>query len=640
MIEALKWWTPDWWLPNFQTLIGQLQEPTFDLWLLIRYALQALLTSLPLFLTDYVCGIAWLRVARVRLAGGLKLAAALGLGAACSALGIFLLGTLGRVTYRGVVALTVVQAVVGLWWAWGDLRLPRLRWGWLWVVAGLVVFVPDLMLPILEYDSTMYHMASARWYMEQHKTVYHEGIRFNAQPHMPVMLYMRQWWVTGDGNLVKLVNLEYLAMLGGVFAWMGRRYRVRWGLLAVLGLVFGSPIFGYIARQEYADLALTSWLTTGLCVLVSRGARLDRGRLAVSGLLLGAAAASKLQGLLVVACFVAVDLGLYLWRARDGRKWLERALAVGVPVVLVGLPWWVRGWRYTGSPFYPFLSDSPDVKALFQVNARYGVGRDLMAFLATPWNMITVEPERYADLFRFGPSCLVLLVVGLLAVVWRRKRVDVTTLVAVLGSLLFTVIWFRSGQVMRYEACLLPCWGLLLLGSLARLGWRGPWGAVVLLPLLLYSTGLTNNMVRYGVPPPVTWPGTQAVLNAVLPYYRATQAASRVVGKNEMVYTWFCDDIRAYTPGKSYGDWFGGYTYTWLGNVHGGGPKISEARVMLERLKASGFRYVIVDRQRAETGGTIYGGKFLESGLVKPAVPVPGTETVFDDGRYAVFRLI
>ena len=44
-------------------------------------------------------------------------------------------------------------------------------------------------------------------------------------------------------------------------------------------------------------------------------------------------------------------------------------------------------------------------------------------------------------------------------------------------------------------------------------------------------------------------------------------------------------------------------------------------------------------RHRAERFATIYGGDFLQSGIVKPFVKVPGTETVYDDGRYAVFRL-
>lgn len=634
MIEAGWSWFPDWWAAHYRVLL----EQPLDAGLIARYAVQGVGTSLPIFIADYLFGLVVLRLLGARLAGPLRHAAALGAGTAAAALGLFLFGSLGKITARGVLIFTIVEGLVGLAFAWKLVRWPRLRLKHLWLLPFLVVLMPDLMMPVLEYDSTMYHMAAAKHYMEQHKTLYHEGIRFNAQPHMPVMLYLRQWWLVNDANLIKLVNLEYLTILACVFAWMARRYRVQWGMLAAFALALGSPIFGYVVRQEYADLALTSWLTVGVCVLVAQGGRLEPSRLMLAGVLLGAAGASKLQGLLVTACFVSADAVVWLWRKRDVMQTVRRGLYVGLPVLVVGIPWWVRGWRYTGSPFYPFLSDSPDVKALFEVNARYGVGRDLFAFLAMPWHMITVEPYVYADLYRFGPSCLVLLVVAALALLLKRGKVDAGTLVSVGGSLLFTVLWFRSGQVMRYEACLLPVWGMLLLSSVRRLGWKQPVVPVLLLPLLVGSMALASSVVRYSMPPPVSWPATQMVLNAVLPYYRATQAAAHVVKPDEMVYTWFCDDIRAYSPGRSYGDWFGGYTYTWLGNVHSG-VKITEPAALVARLKASGFRYIIVDRMRAKTGGTIYGAKFLESGLVKRFVPVPGTETVFDDGRYAVLRL-
>jgi hypothetical protein len=61
---------------------------------------------------------------------------------------------------------------------------------------------------------------------------------------------------------------------------------------------------------------------------------------------------------------------------------------------------------------------------------------------------------------------------------------------------------------------------------------------------------------------------------------------------------------------------------------------------MVERLKREGFQWIIVDRKRAARGGTIYGNAFLESGIVKPFVPVPGTRPVYDDGRYVVLRVL
>ncbi len=625
-------WFPDWWLPNAQTFLSQISDPSFDPLLLLRYALQALLTSLPVFLADYCFGLALLTRLRLHLPTPLKHASALALGSTLAALALFLFGFFGRLTFRGLLIFTLLEGLIGLALCYRHLRLPRPRLAWLWAIPILLFYLPDLMLPILEYDSTMYHMASARHYIDQQKILYHDGIRFNAQPHMPVMLYLRHWWLTGDANLIKLVNLEYLFILAQLFLFYARRYHLRWGVLAAAGFVFGSPIFSYSSRQEYADFALTTWLAAGVTLMLSLAPR----RLLVAGLILGAAAASKLQGLLVVGCFLLADSLLTAFRTR-ALPW-RRALTLGLPVLAVSLPWWWRGWRSTGSPFYPFLSNSPDTAALFKVNAGYGVGHDFLAFLSLPWHMITIPPERYADLFRFGPSLLLLLLIAIPALFLRRTLPDRSSTTILAGSLLFTLFWFRSGQVMRYEACLLPLWAILLFGAWRSLRAPGPALALLTLPLFLSTALLTSNLIRYGVPPPVTWPATQSVLNAVLPYYRATLALRPHIRPGDKTYTWFCDDIRAYTPGLSFGDWFGGYTYTWLGDVNTGKPILSTS-AMLARLRQNGFRFVIVDRQRAERGGTIYGQEFLASGLVRPFTPLPGAQTIFDDGRYWVFRL-
>ncbi|WP_031499577.1 hypothetical protein [Bryobacter aggregatus] len=628
-------WIPDWWLPHLETLIGEMREPSFDGVLLARYTLQALLTSAPIWLADFLFGLGLLRLLKLRLAGGLRIATALALGMGVAGTGIFFFGVFGRLTGKGLLAFTIIQGLLGLWWSRGE--WPRLRWRWSYLL--LLLLVPNLMLPVIEYDSTMYHMAAAKWYMLHHKIVYHEGIRFNAQPHLSVLLYMRQWWLTQDANLIKLQNLEYVAILLGIFHWQVRRYRVRWGMLAALGFVFGAPIFSYIVQQEYADLALTAFLSAGVSLLLARGGRWHRNRLLAAGLLLGFAAACKLQGLVAVGSFVLADLVVFFWKQRSLPLVFSRAVLLGGGVVAAGAGWWARSWKHTGSPVFPFLTSSPDVPALFEVNSHYGVGRDWLSFLALPWNMIIIEPHVFADSFRFGPAFLILLLFCLIALVLRRRKLDFASLVVALGSILFTLLWFRSGQVMRYEACLLPIWTILLLGSISRWRWGGPVLGLLLLPLLLSSYAMTSNVVRYGVPPPVTWPATQGVLNAVLPYYRATQALSHSAKLGDKVYTWFCDDIRYYAPGTSYGDWFGGYTYTWLGDVHTG-PRVQNAVEMLARLKSEGFQYVIVDRDRASRHGSIYGSAFLQTGLAKRFLEIPGTEVLFDDGGYVVFRLL
>lgn len=630
-------WFPVWFQPNLFTLWEQLQQPYFQPLLLLRYAVQALLCSLPIFAADYLFGLGLLQRMKIRLAPPLHRATAMAIGMGTAATGIFLFGSFGRLTYKGMIACTALEALAGLALLWPHWKFKPLvlRWRWSYLLA-LLLFIPyflDLMLPLMEYDSTMYHMAFARWYMEKGKLLYHDGLRFNAQPHLPVMLYMRQWWLLNDAALLKLVNLQYLFVLLNTFAWAARRFRIPGGLWLAAGLVLGSPIFSFITRVEYADFALTTWLGVGAALLTLRQKRAYYA----AALCLGFCAASKLQGMVVVACFLAADFAVSLWA--DRRIPWKRSLLLGGVVFALGLPWWVRSFVNTGSPFAPFLTNSPDVASLFVVNRSYGVGRDLWAFLATPWNMITVEPEKYADLFRFGPSCLWLVAIGALAWLLRRgKAIDRGTMLLLGGSALFTLFWFRSGQVMRYEACLLPAWALLLLSALARYRPLLPWARPLLLFLLLSTSFLASNMIRFGLPPAVTWPATQATLSAVLPYYRATQVLNRVVQPNDRVYTWFCDDAKAYMPGKAYGDWFSAYDYHWLGNTRQPN-KITTVEGLLRRFKDNGFRYVMLDRERAARGGTIYTGSFLSTGFVNRFVPVPGIEVLFDDGKYLVFRL-
>jgi hypothetical protein len=204
--------------------------------------------------------------------------------------------------------------------------------------------------------------------------------------------------------------------------------------------------------------------------------------------------------------------------------------------------------------------------------------------------------------------------------------------------MLFSVLWFRSGQVMRYEACLLPVWALLLLGALRRLRLSSWIAGAIWIPLLLWSCLMTTSLIRFAIPPPVTWPATQGALRNVLPYYRASLALQPHVKPTDRVYLWFCDDARFYFPGRFYGDWFGAYTYTWLGNVRQPNP-IHDLPSLLAKLEANGFRFVVADRERAKQMATIYGSEILTSGLVQPFVPIPGVEVVYDDTRFVVFRL-
>jgi hypothetical protein len=232
----------------------------------------------------------------------------------------------------------------------------------------VIVLLADLMLPVMEFDSTMYHMRAARHYLETASVSYDATIRYNAHPHLSVLLYMRHWAALGEHGLVKLANIEFLLMLVLVLVYAARELRWKDGWTAGLMFVMSSPLFLFVAHLEYADLALAAYFAVAAALLFHHLRHGGRAALVAGGLVLGFAGAVKLQGLVLAACGVAGFAVAWLY-ARRGLAALARALAaIGALIVLSGAGWWLRSWVNTGSPAFPFFAGShPDAVATFVI---------------------------------------------------------------------------------------------------------------------------------------------------------------------------------------------------------------------------------------------------------------------------------
>ena len=482
----------------------------------------------------------------------------------------------------------------------------------------------------------LYHMASARWYADHHALVYHPGIRFNAQPQQTVMLYLRHWLITGEETQLKLINWEYLAilfctLLGGVRLLGARRLAP-----AAILLVVASPVFCWITKMEMADLGMTTYLTLGVVLLLRALRQPSWIWCGLAGLMLGFAGASKLQGLVTVAGFVLVWLSVTAW----GGDWKVRELIrptawLAAGIVLPGVGWWIRSMWLTGSPAYPFFSGSPESKALLQVSMRYGLGHDALALLTLPWHMFDTKPYLFADPYIFGFPMLILVLVGFAGVVRSRARVSPEVLFLLGGFLAYFSFWFFTGQVMRYLASLLPVMALLMASALAALRVRQVrWWAVAPLALVAMLAAATpSRMLLHGVLPPVTDAQAAVVRVAALPHYRAARALNRLAHPRERVYLWFCEDARFHVRATSYGDWLGDYSYSWLGRG------ATSTQQMLDRLRGAGFKYIMVDRERAKQDGESYLNDFRQSAFVRDEGPSGDAQSVIREGRYRVFKL-
>lgn len=557
---------------------------------------------------------------------------------------LFFLGWQRRLTLPWILGLAIALSLPGLrllptrrgrWFVFGWIAALRPRFTWPTVVLTLVAlpfpmgYLLDLAMPVLEYDSTMYHMAAAGWYSDTHRIVYHGGIRFNALPHLPVMLYLRHMVLLGDDAVAKFFNLEILLTMALAVGHVARRYRVSpwWGML----FLATSPVLSWVARVEYADWALAGWFAVAAVWIAECGRSVPIRAALLPGLTLGFAGACKMQGIVMAA-------GLGLAYLISFRRW-KPVVGFAIGVVLCGAPWWVRSWHHTGSPAFPFfVSGNVDAKALFEIGSQYGMGRDGMALFLLPWRLMAASPNFFADPYIFGPALLLL--IGTLLVIAahavRRKRRPTgepqivfwaTTLLVYFG------FWFLTGQVTRYLAAALPVMALLFLAVIARLSLSPKWLLAIATVAAIFQLS-PSMIVRFHALPPVTLADKESLLARELSYYPAVRDLNRVAKPTDRVYTLFCEEVRYYVRAISYGDWFGDYSYLWAGELG------STPEQLVARLRSAGFRYLLTDRESAAKDGLLYSQEFLQSGFAQPGGPVPrGVARLYDDDRYALWRL-
>jgi len=423
MIDSPAAWIPE----AVRALAPEFQSPAFDSWLLARWLGQNLFASSLVFLSDFLIGSAILHALERRGWGGpppaLRAAASLVTGLGLAGTFLFWLGMAGWLLPWAPLALTTAAGLAGAFllhrrrawrWAFGFVRVLKPASGQGWVVAALalllavpaLLYLADLLMPVVEFDATLYHMTAARQYRESHSVAYDGGLRYNAQPHLNVLMLLRHWSILGNDAAAKMVNLEYGLMLWLVLIYAAREMGWKSGWMAGALFVASSPVLSWVSRQEYADLPLAACAAVAGALLFHRIRRRVGHPLAI-GLALGTAAAMKLHGHVLAACLLAVFATVSLVGRRGFWSTVRVSAIASVVVAAVCAGWWVRSWRSTGSPAYPFfVKGHPEVARMVEHDRSYGRGRDLKAFLLIPWHMQVGPPAAFADAFTFvRPGC-------------------------------------------------------------------------------------------------------------------------------------------------------------------------------------------------------------------------------------------
>jgi hypothetical protein len=135
-----------------------------------------------------------------------------------------------------------------------------------------------------------------------------------------------------------------------------RRMNPAYGLLGCC-IYLSMPVIARLSHWGYIDLGITFYTTASLlCLLRWREERNQQRWLALAGISLGFALATKPNGLVAALLIGSMFL---LVIAKPPRKRLGAAsgelLLFGGLTLLPFLPWLVKNWIQTGNPFYPLL---------------------------------------------------------------------------------------------------------------------------------------------------------------------------------------------------------------------------------------------------------------------------------------------
>lgn len=350
------------------------------------------------------------------------------------------------------------------------------------VFSTALTFIASLAPPIAK-DSLLYHFALPKAFIAQGGSAFVDG---NIASYLALGSEMHSVWAMLLGGFLNSRAAETAAgvttflffplLLMTVFGW-SREIGVSrlWSLIAT-GMVASIPTAYHVASSGYIDISLALFVTLAIYSLCPWWSDQTNGWLVMLAIFLGAALSIKLTAVFVFAAFALV----ILLRARDAKDAAGKILVGGFAALLlagaIASPWYLRTWKATGSPVFPFYmsiwkgeANGWDVERsnLFQgMNAQYG-GEQKNAgdYLLAPVNIsVIAQPEdaRYFDGV-LAPAFLI----GLPILIWALWKFDLPVeakIGAGIAAIMF-LFWLFSSQQLRYLLPIVPVMAIAIVAS-------------------------------------------------------------------------------------------------------------------------------------------------------------------------------
>jgi hypothetical protein len=322
------------------------------------------------------------------------------------------------------------------------------------VIAGLSF--TNTLVPPWSYDGLMYHLPGPDQFLEAGRIFPNIDNWYVNGPFAIEMLFSIGL-ALGDAILPKLIHWSFGISLFAItysFAKSWFDQEIAWFSIIVL---LSIPIIPIISGFAYIDLAWATFEFAGFaCILLWQ--EQDENRwLIISGALFGLAVGTKYLGLMGLAtaaiCFFLIQV-----RNKFSRI-VPDLISFGLPVLILGLPWYLKNWILLGNPVYPLYFGGPGwdqarLDLYMGYLNEFGTGRTLKDIILIPINVYTRHAEFGAVFNRNDiPSILFPLTITLMFLPKKARIYE-------LGIILFlrSAFWLIGSHQIRF---LLPIYPIL-----------------------------------------------------------------------------------------------------------------------------------------------------------------------------------
>lgn len=317
----------------------------------------------------------------------------------------------------------------------------------------------------LDWDGLAYHLAIPQIYLRNHSIVYVPFISHSNFPFLTEMLYTLGLALKSTGVAKFFHFAMYLGTAAAIYAICVKHVNLSADRIAAV-LFLTVPVAAWEAGIAYTDLSTALYITLAVYALLNWEKKGRRNWLVVCGIMCGFALGTK-----VLAAIPIFTLCIWIFiagiRSRQWSNGLKLGLMVGCIALIIGAPWYIKSYIYTGNPFYPFLYSIFGGKYWSQGAAdayrgsqlAFGMGRGISQLFMAPWNLFAngvyffdiPDPKNPKIWGVIGPVFMGLIPLSF-CVLWKDRLFQK---IAAL-TLIFIITWFYMMQYSRYLITIIP----------------------------------------------------------------------------------------------------------------------------------------------------------------------------------------